>query len=948
MPFKKRALCSNISLIISAGLLLSSSVPTAQAQLPQYTCIANAAGDGWVCESTISPAAGATATPVKPSSELDPAPPETSAPPIATPETPPVDTPLPAAPIPEVPAPEIPATSNSTAKSLPSADLSTATTSALADLEEPAPATATLRTTPSAVVAAFSSGHALDWVPREAMGPAQLQTLADNCCGAYIDPTTGAVDLEADPAEAEIRYRSIEGLTQISRNLITIEGDIVVQQGFRTIQNNAVTSIDPVENTVLMEGDVVFREPGVLLRGNSAYIDSNDGVSRLESAHYVLHDYGAHGQADSIVYHSNSGLVSIENGEFSRCEPDSTFWYLRANTIVLDQEQGRGYAQAVSLRLGNIPVFYYPFTLQFPLGDERISGFLAPSTGSTRSGGFDFELPYYLNLAPHYDATISPRLISDRGVMISAELRYLSSWSMNTLNMSHLRGDKLFDPATAKFAGSDSPPTENRWFIGYEHLGVLNRNWTTYVDYSAVSDADYFYDLGSTGLNVTSRTHLNRQGRLNFNSPLLRAGLNLQRIQIIDPFLSAGNLNRPYDRLPQFFFDTDVYLAGGFRIGLSGEITSFDRDLDESLLSPASLNNGALVHGERLNLEPEISWSLEAPGWFLRAKMKYKHVAYRLQNQAANTVKDPDLGIGVYSFDSGLIFERPMSRGGGGWTQTLEPRLYYLYSEFQDQSMLPLFDTSELNFSFSQLFREDRFSGGDRSADADQITLALTTRLLDSTGKERARLSVGQIQYFEDRRVTMNNPLQTWLPRYSPVTNRSALAAEFGYSFGDNWRLHGDVQWNQDTREVDEGSFQLRYQSGSNRLFNLAYRYRSLLTTRNLVLPSGIDPRIKQTDISAAWPLSENWKLLVRWNYDHSNSRNLESFAGVEYSNCCATIRLIGREWVDEDELFLPNIKPNRGIFVQFTLHGLGNITGGGLSNLLRDGILGFREPDYE
>ena len=775
----------------------------------------------------------------------------------------------------------------------------------------------------------------------------QLENVPENCCGAFIDPAADLADSTADPAVAETLFRANTGLQQLTQNLITIEGDVVVQQGYRTVINDLVTSIDRDANTILMEGNIEFREPGMLLRGNSAFIDNNDNANRVDNAQYVLHNYGAHGQAQSIVYSSDSSLVSIENGEFSRCEPGSDFWKLQADNIILDQKVNRGYAKNASLRLGGFPIFYYPFTLPFPLGDARSSGLLAPSTGSTRSGGFDFELPYYFNLAPHYDATLSPRLISDRGMLAGAEFRYLANWSMNTLNMSGLSGDKLYDAATANVPGSDSPPVEDRWFIGFEHMGSLGRNWTTFIDYNAVSDEDYFYDLGSSGLNLISRTHLNRQGTLNFNSEYLRAGLNVQRIQIIDPLISTVHLSRPYDRLPQFHFQSDANLPAGFRVSIRGEITSFDRDLNDALLTPSQIANGALVNGERINLEPEISWSLENPGWFVRTGAKYKHVEYSLEKHAIDSPKDPDLGIGIYSLDAGLVFERSMARGGGGWSQTLEPRVYYLYSEYEDQSMLPLFDTSELNFNFKQLFRDDRFSGGDRIGDSDQVTFALTSRILNSTGKETARISIGQTQYFEDRLVALSNPLQSWVPRYSPLTTKSALASEIAFNFGEKLQFNTDIQWNEDTQELDEGSFQLRYQRDNNHLLNVAYRYRTLVSSPSFSLPVGIDTRIKQTDISGIWPVNANWKLLARWNYDHSNSRNLESFVGVEWSNCCATIRLIGREWVDEDELFLPNIESNRGIFVQFALKGLGNLTGGGLSSLLSDGIWGFREDNY-
>lgn len=933
MPFKKRLLGSEIALIVSAGILLVASPKSAEAQLPQYNCRPNTAGDGWICENT-GPieSRNTTGSNERYDSNL-----------AVLPESAESAAPAQAAELAETAEPT---ETVETAEPAENAEPEESATNPLATITEAASTESPVQTDAALPIVAISSNYELDWVPREELSAAQLALIQANCCGAYIDPSAALQGSESNPASAETTFRTDTGLSQIDQNLLTIDGNVIVKQGYRTIVNDNNTVIDRSENTVLMDGNVEFREPGILLLGDSAFIDNNDAVNRVENAQYVLHNYGAHGNAASIVYSAESGLVTIENGEFSRCEPGSDFWKLRADNIILDQDANRGYAQNVSLRIGAVPVFYYPGTLPFPLGDERISGFLAPSTGSTRSGGFDFELPYYLNLAPNYDATLSPRIISDRGTLVGLETRYLSSWSMNTLNLSGLSADKLYDPTTLNVPGTDSPPVADRWFVGLEHQGVLGRNWSTFIDYNAVSDEDYFYDLGSNGLNLTSRTHLNRQGRVNFNSDYLRAGVNVQRLEIIDPFYSRSTINKPFDRLPQFHFETNAPLWGGFRIGIRGEVTSFDRDLDEALLSMTQLNNGALVNGERFNAEPEIGWSIENPGWFVRTNAKYKHVQYKLQNQANLSLEDPELGVGIYNLDTGLVFERELNRGSG-WRQTLEPRLYYLYSEYEDQSALPLFDTSELNFSFSQLFRDDRFSGGDRIADADQVSFALTSRILDPAGKETARMSIGQIRYFDDRLVSLANPLQTWLPRYSPLSSKSALAGEVAFSLGANWRFNTDVQWNDDTEEVDEGAIQIRYHRDSDHLFNVAYRFRSLVDSPTFILPQGIDPRIKQTDVSAVWPVNANWRLLARWNYDHSNSRNLESFAGVEWSNCCATIRLIGREWVDEDELFLPNIEPERGIFVQFTLNGLGNLTGGGLSNLLTDSIWGFRESDY-
>jgi LPS-assembly protein len=905
MPFTKRRLSSDIAFVLATGFLVAALPETGSAQLEKFNCRANATGDGWVCEN-INPDSIIAAPRRNPA--LRSAPEQDQADENTRQSENEAQDPL-------VPLrPSVPAI----------------------DADRPSPASTQI----------IGVSHPLDWIPRAQLNPEQLASLPLNCCGAFVDPNLLGKEPGQDPAAAPIEFRAASGMQQVSQSLITISGDVEVQQGYRTIKNDNATTINRAENTVVMEGNVEFREPGILILGDSAVIDTDNSSNEIASAQYVIHDFGAHGTAANMIYSSDSGVVIIENGEFSRCEPENSFWKLSAQRIVLDQNENRGYAKAVSLRIHDFPVFYYPFTMPFPLNDAPSSGFLPPSVGSTRTGGLDVEIPYYLKLAPNYDATLSPRLLSDRGVMFNGEARYLSTSTENTVSLSYLAGDDQFDEATAEILGSGSPTVADRWFVGYQHQGVFGQNWSTFVDYNAVSDDDYFFDLGANGLNVFSRSNLNRQGSLNFNSDYLRAGINLQRIQIIDPFANAVSINTPYDRLPQIQFESGTFLPAGFRIGIRGEATAFDRNLDDASLSLTQLNNGALVTGQRVNLEPEVNWSVETPGWFLRANGKYKFAQYRLDNQALNTPEDPGFGIGIVNADAGLIFER--SFGNGARTQTLEPRVYYLYSEFEDQSTLPLFDTSELNFSFNQLFRDDRFTGGDRVGDADQLTAALTTRILDAKGKEQLRASIGQITYFEDRQVSLVNPLINFIPRYSPTADTSAFVGEFAITLGANWQLNTDVQWNEDRQDVDEGSFQLRYQRDSNHLFNLSYRFRSLVNTPTFALPGGIDPRIKQTDFSGVWPLTANWKVLGRWNFDHSNSRVLERFAGVEWSNCCAIIRVIGREWVDVDELFVPNIEPNQGIFVQVTLNGLGNLTGGGLSNLLSDGIWGFRDTQYD
>ena len=883
MQFRKSLLCSNIYLILAAGVLMGQPTAPVLAQTPapdqgQWTCSADANGN-WQCVE--NPTASRTTA-----------------------------------------NSGIVVTRSSSGRSVTQTDSNQRNRNSTAPEQQ----------------------TTLDWFTTEQMTPEQRAAMPANCCGAYIEPARVGIDGQPidpalEPVSAPTQFSAPGGIDQTDGSVVRIDGNVALQQGYRTVTNSASTVIDQDANTVTLIGNVVFREPGVLLTGDSALLDQANSVNRIENADYVLHQYGVHGAASVIVYDSAGEVLAIENGEFSRCEPGNEFWKLQARSMTLDTTAGIGTATAVTLRVKDVPIFHYPFTVPFPLGDQRVSGFLSPSIGSTSDGGLDVGMPYYFNLAPHYDATLSPRFIADRGVMLGAEVRYLADWSMNTLNVAGLPGDKRYDLATAHIPGADSPPKENRWFVGFEHQGTLGDNWTTQVNYEDVSDVDYFHDLGSSGLNASSRTHLQRSGQINYRAAHWYGGTRVQSIDIIDPFISASDLNRPYDRLPELLLGSE-YGLGPVHFGFDASNVRFDRSLDEKLLTTAQLNNGALVTGTRAHVEPQISLPIRGDAGFFVPTAKYKYTTWQLDQQANGTLDNPDRGLGVFSLDSGLFFDRPMSNG---FIQTLEPRLYYLSSEQEDQSLLPTFDTAQLNFSYSQLFRDNRFSGQDRVGDADQVSVALASRFINTRGEEKARVSVGQIVYFEDRIVSMDSLLQNWVTLQARNTDRSAIAGEALYQLNDYWRINTDLQWNEDQNQADEGSFSFRYQSDANHIYNLAYRYRLLVDLYGQA-PVQIDPRIKQSDVSGVWPLNNNWRLLGRWHYDHSNSRNLDTFAGVEYSNCCATIRLVAREWIDDDEFFLLQDDTNTGVFFQLTLNGLGNVSGGGISRMLSDGILGFKE----
>lgn len=780
----------------------------------------------------------------------------------------------------------------------------------------------------SAQPALYQQASDIDWVSLDDLSPQQRALVEPTCCGLYVEPPLPAV--EGDPESINL---GADQLNTLDEDRVELIGNIAVRYRDIYLQADHGT-YDDASGKVTMDGNIRVRKPGMLLVGTDGEAQDTGATGTLNNASYVLHADSIRGSADIITYTDADGVITIDNGLYTRCEPGVNSWVVEGSSIRLNQETGRGLARNVKLRVRNIPILYLPF-ISFPINDERATGFLIPTIGSTRDGGLDFSAPYYLNLAPNYDATLTPRLMTDRGVMLGVEGRYRGRRSQNIVQMNYLPDDDLYDPNELELPDPASPPTPDRWSINVNHLSRLNRQWSAFVDYAAVSDEDYFQDLSNAGLYTTTQSYLYRQGQLRYQSDNWRLRAQALSYQLLDPTIPESST--PYRRLPKINLDGDFVNALGLEYGVAAEYVNFDRDLNETRLSAGQLANGVMVTGQRFSLVPEVSFPWSSPGAFVKPTAKYKYATYQLDDPTDVYTDNPSRGVFMGSVDSGLIFERDLD--GGDLVQTLEPRLFYLYNEYEDQSDIPVFDSSNMTFSFNQLFREDRFSGKDRVGDANQLTLALSTRFLNNRGQEKASASIGQIRYFKDRRVTLNNRLGD-----DQRTNRSAVASEATYQFSDNWRVNSYLEWNTDDSKIDVGNFQFRYQSDINHILNFSYRFRDV---DNPITANGIDRRIKQTDISAFWPVTENWSLIGRYNYDHANKRNLETIAGVEYNNCCYSVRLLARRWIDNDALYYGNLDNNTGIFLQFELKGFGSVLGGNVSGILNNGISGYREREY-
>ncbi|GIX31565.1 MAG: LPS-assembly protein LptD [Porticoccaceae bacterium] len=796
-----------------------------------------------------------------------------------------------------------------------------------------APATAPTPTARAALAgeqpARVAPATPLDWVPAEQLPPELRSGLRASCRGRYLEPPRTHPDADRPPEEAPLRVSADE--SEARGGVAILRGEVQAFQGFRQMRSDLAT-VDRARRRVHLEGQVTYREPGFLLVAREAEVDLAARGLAAQGVSFVFHESGSRGEAALLERPGGSEVLRVVEGRYTTCEPGRETWFLRAREVEIDTETLMATARGVRLEVGEVPILYAPW-IRFPVSDRRATGLLFPSILTGNDNGLDYAQPIYLNLAPNYDATLTPRLIQERGAMAEAEFRHLSPTTYTVLSGGWLpddRGGRNNDRSTRG---------RERWTAHLDHRGGAGRPWWTRLDYTDVSDPDYFRDIDSASLAVSSASHLNQELAFGYRWAHWDLALRAQRFET----LILGGLEQ-YRQLPR------IEANGAWRLGdtdllveLRQHYTFFDHPEDDRPGSGTALTRdvrGTAITGQRLRADWSLTWDRQWAFGFFRPRFTAKQLAYRLDDPlAGHRDENPRVLVPVVSADAGLFFERGW---GEGWLQTLEPRLFYVHAPFERQDDIPAFDTSELTFSYAQLFREDRFSGADRIGDTHKVTLGLTTRLLDpSSGVERLRASIGQSRYLDDRRVTLfAGPAE--LERES-----SDIAAELSGQVAPNWRLQSDLIASDDGDRINKGSIGLHYDDGAGTLYNLGYRY-----TRRTTLAFGGDSPLRadidQVDLSLVQPIGTSWALLGRYNYDLNSDQELEVFAGVEYTGCCFRVALIARRWVDRNDLLVPgagDLKHNNGVFFEIQLRGLAG-TGNRVASILRDGIYGYRERD--
>ncbi len=758
----------------------------------------------------------------------------------------------------------------------------------------------------------------LDWVTLESSTSPLLEfdskaLLSARCGGAYVDPLANS---DQSKNLDEFAIEASAARSEIENGVARFEGGVIIRQGYRQLSSDLAV-VDRNRNRAKLESNVILREPGMLLVSNVARIDTESGQSSLENARFVFHESHMRGGADSIVRQDNGSMV-LDQASLTYCPPDNENWLLAAESIDLDADTGLGTAHGATLQVAGVPILYAPW-LSFPMDDRRATGFLWPTIGSDSDGGLDVAVPYYINLAPNYDLTLTPRVIMDRGVSGEVEFRHLSEAAgMWTVGGAFMPEDDVYL--------SDFPEEDGaRWLSHVSQDGLFADRWRTNINYSRASDDRFFRDLDTTSLDAQRSTHLVQSGEVDYLGNGFTAGVLAQQFQTIDS-RSLFTRRHNYKVLPKVFFEKRRKLEPfSPDIILNAEYVNFDHEI--------------LVTGRRLYAEAGVSYPMTWPAGFITPTVKYRHVDYDLSDLLDPTSQEtPSASSGLFSLDAGVFLEREFSRSGKQFVQTLEPRVFYLYSEEDVQTDQPIFDTIEPVFSYARLFRDSRFTGHDRLDDANQVSLGLTTRFIEAdSGEELFSASLGQIFYFEDREVFLRQPDPDL------TLSTSEIAAEFRYRPAETLQLNSAVLWDSRRGKVNDFNFALNYSPADAGVYNLGYSYRRPGTT---TLPL-LDP--EQLDLSAFWPMSEKWRLFARLRYSIDRSDRIEDSFGVEYNSCCWRIRVMHSRSVDRDDtLSFIDTDPefDNATWIEFQLKGLGSI-GNRVGRALEEMVWGYSENDY-
>ena len=727
-------------------------------------------------------------------------------------------------------------------------------------------------------------------------GVAQAEDPKPPCPGS---PAPAASDATAKPAPQPSGPVSLKNAPiSVTGDQVTVgvdgnasaRGNVDVRQGDREIHADQV-QYDKNTGAIKSQGGIDYTDPLMHVTGDGGDY-SPDGGAQFKSAQFELLQRSARGSADSLQL-TPAGVINLLGVKFTTCPSPDAAWQLRARSIDLDTKNRVGTGHGAQVEFAGVPLIYLPW-VSFPLGDERKSGFLFPSIGQTSRSGLQLAVPYYWNIAPNADFTFDPIYYARRGADVGGDLRLLTQGEHSELSWNYLPHDDVFGASRSR--------------VRLQNVTELPDDFRFSIDATNISDSHYFEDFAQSS-ETTSTAFVERRASLSYRDEHWRIDGQAQQYQTIDNTLLPTD--RPYARVPALTVSADYGFGPGalLRYGFDSEVVNFQRSVGET--------------GWRVDLMPAASLNFDGPGYFVRPAVAWRGTQYQLDDIPPGQPRSPSRTLPIASFDTGLLFERDPDSAGR--KITLEPRLLYLYVPYRNQASLPVFDTAVPDLNLVELFRTNRYVGADRMSDANQVSVGVTSRLLDARdGRQFVSATLGQTFYFETPRVV--------LPGETPPTHgHSDLVGQLTLSAFKNWNAGIGLQWDPTTSLRQREEIDIQYRPSGEEVVNLAYRFQ-----RDL---------LEQAEISAAWPLSQHWNVFARGVYSLKDSEAIERFVGFEYRACCWKVRMLARRFVSTRPVGTSSTgQQDTGFFLQLELTGLASV-GSAADTFLTESIRGYTRP---
>lgn len=693
-------------------------------------------------------------------------------------------------------------------------------------------------------------------------------------------------------------------------------------------QKQAEGQPEPVR-TVDALGNVHYDDNQVILKGPKGWSNLNTKDTNIWEGDYQMVGRQGRGKADLMKQRGENRYTILENGSFTSCLPGSDTWSVVGSEVIHDREEQVAEIWNARFKLGPVPVFYSPY-LQLPVGDKRRSGFLIPNAKYSTNNYFEFYLPYYWNIAPNMDATITPHYMHRRGgIMWENEFRYLTQAGAGLMEFDYLNSDKVYE--------DENPKDDNsrRWLFYWRHSGVMDQVWRFNVDYTKVSDSSYFRDFDNKYGSSTDG-YATQKFSVGYAVQNFDATVSTKQFQVF-----ADQSNSSYSAQPQLdvnFYQNDV---GPFDTRIYGQAVHFVNTKDY------------MPEATRVHLEPTINLPLSNNWGSINTEAKLLATHYQqtnldwYNNNPSNVNKLDESANRVmpqFKVDGKMVFERDMQMLAPGYTQTVEPRAQYLYVPYRDQSHIYNYDSSLLQSDYSGLFRDRTYSGLDRIASANQVTTGVTSRVYDDAAIERFNISVGQIYYFTESRTGDDHT--KW--ENDDKTGSLVWAGDTYWRISDRWGLRSGIQYDTRLDSIATSSSSIEYRRDENRMLQLNYRYASpeyiqaAVPSRD-VTNAQYENGISQVGAVASFPIADRWSIVGAYYFDTNVNKEADSMLGLQYNSCCYAIRFGYERKLNGWDNKMQHAIYDNTIGFNIELRGLSSNYGLGTNQMLRSNILPYQ-----